>query len=230
MPDEGSEDRHPAFSFWCTSVVDRPLRGAMLNLLGCADTCEGGSSNPLLDVNLCALRRHFNIAERPIHLQALKCTIHNRGMLYRGFPSKLHHDVPHWVESEALFHIRIAVDKEQTPITSTAIAQALLDSARLYESKQRWYITLFLLMPDHIHALLSFVSDQTMSRIIGDWKRFQSRKHRIIWQEGYFDHRLRDDERGEQLSAKINYIRQNPVAAGLCVNAADWPWIIERSV
>jgi hypothetical protein len=64
-------------------------------------------------------------------------------MLYRGFPSKLHHEVPHWVETG--------------------------------------------------------------------------------------DHRLRDDEHGEQLSAKMNYIRHNPVAAGLCIRTEDWPWIIERS-
>jgi REP element-mobilizing transposase RayT len=119
------------------------------------------------------------------------------------------------------------IDKEQRSITSGPLAQALLDSARLYESTQRWHITLFLLMPDHIHALLSFANDQTMSRTIGDWKHFQTHEHDIIWQEGYFDHRLRDDERGEQLSAKMNYIRQNPVAAGLCASAADWPWVIE---
>src|SRR2546428_10607595 len=41
-------------------------------------------------------------------------------MLYRGFPSKLHHEVPQWVETGALFHIRIAVDreKEQVPLTA----------------------------------------------------------------------------------------------------------------
>src|SRR5436853_230728 len=33
-------------------------------------------------------------------------------MLYRGFPSKLHHEVPHWVETGALFHIRIALDRK----------------------------------------------------------------------------------------------------------------------
>ncbi|MFL6515547.1 MAG: hypothetical protein ACJ8M1_11055 [Chthoniobacterales bacterium] len=49
----------------------------------------------------------------------------------------------------------------------------------------------------------------------------------VSWQEGFFDHRLRNDEQGEQLSAKLNYIRQNPVAAGLCANAASWPWIID---
>jgi REP element-mobilizing transposase RayT len=84
-------------------------------------------------------------------------------------------------------------------------------------------------MPDHLHALLSFDGDKDMSRVIGDWKHFHTHKRGIVWQEGYFDHRLRDDERGEQLVAKINYIRQNPVAAGLCAKAEDWPWWIERS-
>ena len=152
-------------------------------------------------------------------------------MLYRGFPSKLHHTVPHWVEPGAIFHIRIALDRtiEQPSLTTLPIAEALMESAKFYGARERWYITAFLLMPDHIHALLSFPRDKVMSRIIGDWKHFQTHKHRIIWQEGFFDHRLRDEERGEQLSAKINYIRQNPVAAGLCANAEDWPWWIERS-
>lgn len=152
-------------------------------------------------------------------------------MLYRGFPSKLHHGVPHWVEIEALFHIRIALDREkqQRLLTTAPLARALLDSARFYEARQHWHITLFLLMPDHLHALLSFAGDEPMSKVIGDWKHFQTHKHGIVWQEGYFDHRLRDDERGKQLSAKMNYIRQNPVVAGLCTRAEDWPWIIERS-
>jgi putative transposase len=84
-------------------------------------------------------------------------------------------------------------------------------------------------MPDHLHALLSFSTDEAMSGVIGDWKHFHARKYGIIWQEGYFDHRLRDDERGEQLSVKVNYIRQNPVVAGLCAKAEDWLWFIERS-
>jgi len=82
-------------------------------------------------------------------------------------------------------------------------------------------------MPDHLHALLSFPRNESMSSVISDWKRFHARKHQVAWQEGYFDHRLRDDERGEQLSMKIDYVRQNPVVAGLCATAKDWPWIID---
>jgi putative transposase len=95
------------------------------------------------------------------------------------------------------------------------------------EAKVRWHITLFLLMPDRLHAMLSFARDEWMSDVIRDWKRFHARTNYLLWQEGYFDHRLRPDERGAQLSAKVNYIWQNPVAAGLCAKAEDWPWVID---
>jgi REP-associated tyrosine transposase len=120
------------------------------------------------------------------------------------------------VQVGALFHIRIATDREKQRVALTAksLGRALLDSAKFYDANRRWYISVFLLMPDHIHAILSFPRDKSMSRIIGDWKHFHAIQTGIIWQEGYFDHRLRDDERGEQLSAKLDYIQQNPVAAG----------------
>jgi REP-associated tyrosine transposase len=152
-------------------------------------------------------------------------------MIYRAFPAKLHHGIPNWVEPGSLFHIRIRVDREKQamPLTIEPLASALLESARFYQSKERWHITLFMVMPDHIHALLSFPRDEAMNRVVGDWKHFHRRKHGIMWQEGFFDHRLRNDERGEQLSAKMTYIRRNPVVAGLCTTVADWPWIIEGS-
>ena len=150
-------------------------------------------------------------------------------MIYRGFPQRLHHRVPHWVEPGALFHIRIRLEREkgQKALTDPALGQTILDSAKFYEAKMRWHITLFLLMPDHLHAVLSFARSESMSEVIRDWKRFHTRVNHVIWQDGYFDHRLRADERGTQLTAKLNYIRQNPVVAGLCVRVEDWPWIID---
>jgi len=47
--------------------------------------------------------------------------------IYRGFPQRLHHTVPHWVEPGALFHIRIALDreKEQRALTDPQLAQGI---------------------------------------------------------------------------------------------------------
>ena len=150
---------------------------------------------------------------------------------YRGFPKRLHHEVPAWVDDGALFHIHIALDREcsRDILTAPRLATALLDSARFYEANHKWYITLFILMPDHLHGLLSFGREKAMSEVVRDWKRFHKRTNKIVWQENFFDHRLRDDERGEQLSAKMAYIRNNPVAAGFCAKVDDWPWIIDPS-
>jgi len=41
------------------------------------------------------------------------------------------------------------------------------------------------------------------------------------WQEGFFDHLLRSDESHAE---KWEYVRQNPVRAGLCHQPEEWPY------
>ena len=41
------------------------------------------------------------------------------------------------------------------------------------------------------------------------------------WQEGFFDHLLRS---GESYAEKWDYVRMNPVRAGLCRDAGEWPY------
>jgi hypothetical protein len=61
-----------------------------------------------------------------------------------------------------------------------------------------------------------------MSDTIGDWKRYHARRNGILWQENFFDHRLRNHL--AELDAKYTYIRDNPVVLGLCDRTEDWPW------
>jgi hypothetical protein len=42
-----------------------------------------------------------------------------------------------------------------------------------------------------------------------------------IWQRGFFDHVLRSSE---GYSEKWNYVRENPVRAGLVKRTDDWPF------
>jgi putative transposase len=48
-----------------------------------------------------------------------------------------------------------------------------------------------------------------------------SPKHAPFWQEGFFDHVLRSDE---SYSQKWNYVRENPVRAGLVKSVEEWPY------
>jgi hypothetical protein len=133
--------------------------------------------------------------------------------------------VPPWVSSGALYHIRVRVALDTlTPLTHRPLATALLDSVRFYHESGRWHCALFLLMPDHWHALISFPLEKRMGEVIGDWKRHQFKTHGIAWQTNFFDHRLRNEHSSDE---KYTYILNNPAAKKLCAKPEDWPWIFK---
>jgi putative transposase len=146
----------------------------------------------------------------------------------RVYPARLYHEVPAWVRPGRVFHVRVrcAPGNGQSLIVPTAGA-ALIEAAKFYHERQRWWVSVFLLMPDHWHALLSFPREEKMNRVIGDWKRFQEKQHGIAWQEGFFDHRIRSDE---EFQLKAGYFRKNPVVKELCARSEDWPWVWPKAV
>jgi REP element-mobilizing transposase RayT len=96
-------------------------------------------------------------------------------------------------------------------------------------------------MSDHVHFFCTPDTDaKTISEFIGGWKTWTSRRiHEspepqptaaattALWQRGFFDHLLRSSE---NYSEKWNYVRDNPVRAGLVRFAEDWPYAGELEV
>ena len=86
----------------------------------------------------------------------------------------------------------------------------------------------YVIMPDHVHLFAAFPIVgitlpswvQSLRNVIG--KRLLelgiSKPH---WQEGFFDHLLRSHE---SYSQKWDYVRMNPVRAGLCKTPEAWPY------
>src|SRR5438105_2118712 len=86
----------------------------------------------------------------------------------------------------------------------------------------------YCLMPDHVHALIAGLTDGADNRKCADVFRQISSFHfdrafaSTLWQEGYFDRALRDEEATLDV---VSYIVLNPVRAGLCARAADYPYL-----
>src|SRR4051812_2254613 len=117
----------------------------------------------------------------------------------------LPHDVPPWVADGSLFFVTIhCATRDIDQLTSRETAEALLESVAYYHSQQRWFARLFLLMPDHTHALLAFPQIESMRDTVSAWKRYTARQYRISWQRDFFDHRIRD---GDSWQLKADYIR-----------------------
>jgi REP element-mobilizing transposase RayT len=92
----------------------------------------------------------------------------------------------------------------------------------------------YVIMPDHIHLLVS----GGPAFDVGAWVKLLKQclgkairaSHRDaatpgsgerLWQEGFFDHLIRCDEK---LGSVWDYVRQNPQAAGLAEASEDWPY------
>jgi len=102
------------------------------------------------------------------------------------------------------------------------VAAAVRSSMGFRQERGEWWVHVLLLMPDHLHALMSFARDRSMRRSVAQWKRYVATRCGVDWQRDFFDHRLRDDESWVEKAA---YIRMNPVRAGLAKNPEAWPYV-----
>ena len=101
------------------------------------------------------------------------------------------------------------------------LAGEILESAKVRNARGVWFAKAAVVMPDHVHLLVTVPADTALATAIGSWKRYLARMHGARWQANFFDHRIRNaDEEAE----KFEYIRQNPVRRGLCATPEEWPW------
>lgn len=106
---------------------------------------------------------------------------------------------------------------------------ALVVSALRHFDECRYQLGAFVVMPNHVHVMVQPGSGHTLSSILHSWKSYTAseanrvlgRTRRAFWQQESFDHMVRDDE---ELARLGKYILANPVKAGFCKTAADWPW------
>ena len=83
----------------------------------------------------------------------------------------------------------------------------------------------YVLMPDHLHLFAApGPIDLPLENWIRYWKSQFSKRQQGLggsWQVDHWDRRLRHEESYEQ---KWDYVRNNPVRAGLALSPEDWPF------
>jgi putative transposase len=101
----------------------------------------------------------------------------------------------------------------------------------------------FVVMPNHVHAILSGAPGFQVSKFIQVWKKTSSyrikqfyREHMDhyralcpedgpIWQASFYGSNLESDEK---INETLEYMHQNPVVAGLCDYTIEWLWSSAR--
>jgi putative transposase len=94
-----------------------------------------------------------------------------------------------------------------------------------YRRQGKFLLHAFVLMPEHVHLLLTPATDVTLERAIQLVKGGYSRAFGVVfrrgevWQRGFTDHRIRD---AEDFIVHRDYIHQNPVKRGLVETAREY--------
>jgi putative transposase len=126
------------------------------------------------------------------------------------------------------YFVTFTTHQRRHGLTCQSVHQALRDYGLCGHAEQGVALGRYVLMPDHVHL---FVVLPEPGPTLSVWVRGLKRalgvalkaegSRQPFWQEGFFDHVLRN---GESYSEKWAYVRENPVRAGLCDKAEDWPW------
>ena len=83
----------------------------------------------------------------------------------------------------------------------------------------------YVVMPEHVHLLVSEPQRGTLAETIKSLKQSVSRRligqTEHFWQKRYYDFNIRNHQ---QFVEKLRYVHRNPVKRGLCAPPEDWPW------
>ncbi len=104
----------------------------------------------------------------------------------------------------------------------------VLDSIRWLNRARRLMVDAAVVMPDHVH-LAGQLRAGSLSGVMHTLKSYTANRlaergvAAPVWQRGYHDHALRDDE---EYRDRIRYLIDNPVRAGLVERIEDYPYCI----
>ena len=126
------------------------------------------------------------------------------------------------------YFITASAYMHQNLFQRTETADLLLSTIFRYRDAKEFSVHEFVIMPNHLHLLLSVEDGHSVGRAVQLIKGGVSHaigkagmKLKAVWQPSYYEHRVRDD--GDYTRIR-NYIRENPVRRGLIESAEKYAY------
>ncbi len=105
------------------------------------------------------------------------------------------------------------------------IRAAFLDRLEGLRQQHEFYVFGYVLMPEHVHLLVSEPKRYKLAATINVLKSEVSKQAKgtreQFWQTRYYDFNVLTQAK---LVEKLRYIHRNPVERGLVTEPRDWPW------
>ena len=112
------------------------------------------------------------------------------------------------------------------PLLVSVRAMQLFEAALEQVRRQYgFYVTGYVMMPEHVHLLVSEPERGTLARALQALKQSVARRligdRRHFWQARYYDFNVWTKKKRIE---KLRYMHRNPVKRGLVMKPEDWRW------
>src|SRR5205085_2552192 len=86
----------------------------------------------------------------------------------------LPHELPLWIkqENEVYFITICCVPRGKNQLCDAERALNFFETIKYRNQRRDWFVQVALLMPDHLHLLVSFPAESDVTNIISQWKAF----------------------------------------------------------
>ena len=105
---------------------------------------------------------------------------------------------------------------------------SMVEGAMLHRHPGVWHLYAWTIRPNHAHFLVRFADTQRMADTLKVFKGWTSHEaNRLLGAKGTFwfrEHHDRFMRDGDHFANTRAHIDANPVKAGLCLRAEDWPF------
>ncbi len=111
------------------------------------------------------------------------------------------------------YFLTCCLKRPHTGLAKPDVAPSVLTQMRELETRGHWHIRTAVLMPDHVHMLITLGERCSLPEAVRSFKGPLARllrTHGLRWQDGYYEHRLRSVDK---LLATFLYIFLNPYRA-----------------
>lgn len=126
-------------------------------------------------------------------------------------------------QSRQTHFVTFSCYRREVRLNGDAICRAFLNSLERVRCERGLRIYGYVLMPEHVHLLLSEPDHGLLCAALLALKVSVARRTGggRLWQSRYYDRNVSDHE---EFVEKLRYIHRNPVKRGLCAQPEEWPW------
>jgi REP element-mobilizing transposase RayT len=133
----------------------------------------------------------------------------------------------HYDDESLVYHFTTRTLDQQFHLADPREKRRVVSALDFYRRRGDFKLYGFVVMDNHMHAVIQPASGRILAEIARDFKTWTSRVNvskpegETLWERRYDDNTI---EGLDELRAILDYIHNNPVRAGVVSVAEEYPW------